>query len=184
MKFNCDSQNAKSWQIRAEKAVDLLCDATITSISEEKILQIGDFGCGNERLKEILAGKINCPFAYYGYDLYPQLESTYAINLEVEIPSKKFDIIFCLGLLEYLTCVDNFLANLAQICRWTIISYVVGDSGFYSLQDVQEKGWLNHYLIRELEAKFAQNNFNKNSFLLINQGKTGLWLLQSKIFVN
>jgi hypothetical protein len=180
MKFNCDTQNAQSWQIRAEKAVEILANSNLIKSDRHQELKIADFGCGNERLKIILDRQLNKKFQYYGYDLYPQDNNTYKLDLENEMPSLNFDIIFCLGLLEYLNSLNFFFEKLAKKCKFAAISYVVGDSKIYSPEDVINKGWVNHYCIKELESKL-EPFFLKQDFQLISKGKTGLWLLQSKV---
>jgi hypothetical protein len=180
MKFNCDSQNSLSWQIRAEKAVDFLNEIIINPIDNNQSLKVGDFGCGNERLKVILQQKTAIPFEYYGFDLEPQIKTTHRINLDQEMPSSYFDFVFCLGLLEYLQSVDSFLSRLAKICKFAIISYVVSDSGIYTLKDTKKMGWLHHYSIDNLEALLKKNDFSIVNFELINNKKTGLWLLKQQ----
>lgn len=180
MKFNCDTQNAQSWQIRAEKAVGILVNSDFIRAEEGEELKIADFGCGNERLKIILDRQLNKKFQYYGYDLHPQNKNTYQLDLENEMPSLNFDVIFCLGLLEYLNSVELFFQKLSRKCFLSVISYVVGDSKIYTSEDVVNKGWLNHYSIEDLESKF-DSFFVKQDFQLISSGKTGLWLLKSKV---
>ncbi|QMS90669.1 class I SAM-dependent methyltransferase [Nostoc edaphicum CCNP1411] len=182
MRFNCDSQSAASWQIRAESAVEMFIANDISLTNNINPIRIADFGCGNERLKSVLIGKLGNQFDYYGYDLEPQLESTYKINLESEIPSLNFDIVFCLGLLEYISDIDNFLAKIPQISNFYLMSYVIRDSGAYSPADILQKGWLHHYSCQELERKFKNNDLIKIKFNLTNKDKTGLWLLQSHSF--
>jgi 2-polyprenyl-3-methyl-5-hydroxy-6-metoxy-1,4-benzoquinol methylase len=179
MNFNCDSQNSTSWQMRADEAVTLLLESKICLNNQERKLQISDFGCGNRRLKNILNSRLGVCFEYYGYDLQPQSDETYQIDLESEIPSRHFDIVFCLGLLEYLKDVDVFFANISRISTLIIVSYVIKDSKLYSPADIQQKQWLHHYSCQELENKMS--GFTIANFRLINQGKTGLWLLKSNV---
>ncbi|MEH2255590.1 class I SAM-dependent methyltransferase [Nostoc sp.] len=182
MRFNCDSQSAESWQIRAESAVEMLIANDISLINNINPIKIADFGCGNERLKSVLTAKLGNQFDYYGYDLQPQLESTYKINLESEMPSLNFDVVFCLGLLEYIGDLDNLLAKISEISNFYLISYVVSDSGAYSPTDISKKVWLHHYSCQELEIKFKKNYLIQKKFKLTNEGKTGLWLLQNHSF--
>jgi SAM-dependent methyltransferase len=182
MRFNCDYQNAESWQIRADNAVEMLLANNAVASKPEIPLKIADFGCGNEKLKPILQSRINHLIDYYGYDLQPQLESTSKINLEHEIPSLKFDVVFCLGLLEYLSNLDNLFANIAQICNFALISYVIRDSGAYSQTEIFQNAWLHHYSCAEIEIKFLNNQLIKQDFGLTNKGKTGLWLLKSEFY--
>ena len=178
MKFNCDSQNAESWHIRAESAVDMLLMLDTSFISQNK-LKIADFGCGNERIKNILTRKLGNKFDYYGYDLYPQQESTYKMDISKNMPQLKFDVIFCLGLLEYLQNLNNVFLNLSRVSKFFVISYVISDSKIYSQADVSQKQWLHHYSIKELESKLLNSNLVKKCYQTIGNGKTGLWLFES-----
>lgn len=182
MKFNCDTQNAQSWEIRAEKAVQILANSDFIKNNRQDELKIADFGCGNEKLRSILTTKLEkIKFDYYGYDLEPQLETTFKINLEREMPSLHFDVVFCLGLLEYLYDLDLFLLRVSQISKFLIISYVFSNSGCYSHQHISQKGWLHHYSALDLETKFEKYNYGKQDFKITNNGKTGLWMLQNEI---
>jgi SAM-dependent methyltransferase len=180
MKFNCDYQNAENWQIRAENAVEiLLANTSIILVNQKDGIKIADFGCGNERLKPLLMAKLGNEIDYYGYDLEPQLKSTYKINLEYEIPELKFDVIFCLGLLEYVTNLENLFANISQICNFAIVSYVTCDSGAYNTSDILNNKWQHHYSCQEIEMKFQTSQLTRKYFKLTDKGKTGLWLVQS-----
>ena len=181
MKFNCDYQDSESWRIRAENAVEMLLANNPILVNPEYRIKIADFGCGNERLKSILSDRLGNKFDYYGYDLEPQLESTYKINLEYEIPKLNFDVIFCLGLLEYLSNLENLFTNFSQICSLAVVSYVISDSGAYSQSDILQNRWQHHYSCEEIEIKFHNNQLISKDFKLTNKGKTGLWLVQSNV---
>ena len=54
------------------------------------------------------------------------------------------------------------------------------DSNVYSLEDIRKKGWSHHYCIQDLETLFGKYNFFTIDFELINNNKTGLWVLKQQ----
>jgi hypothetical protein len=69
------------------------------------------------------------------------------------LPDREFDVVFALGLLEYLSDLEDFLAGLRRICTFAIFSYSVFDSaGPLSEPEREARGWRTHYTRGQLEA--------------------------------
>src|SRR5829696_772201 len=96
--FNCADQQSPSWQERAVVAVDLLRESLAGDPHTSAPLTIADFGAGNERLRDVLAERLGRTHTYHPYDLQPQQPTTASMNLAAELPDRRFDAIFCLGL--------------------------------------------------------------------------------------
>ena len=101
-RFNCQDQTKSSWELRAEEAVRLLGKFSARIRAGDRRVQIGDFACGNERLRPLLEREIGPAFDYHGYDLHPQSPSVERLDLSQSVPARTFDAVFCLGILEYL----------------------------------------------------------------------------------
>jgi len=177
--FNCRDQNCNSWKIRAQSAACLWNENKLAPLSEK--YKIADFGCGNERLRGILSGEIAKDFTYDGFDKFPQKKCTRKIDLEDVLPHVNFDVIFCLGLLEYIRSIPALFNRMSRISRQVVVSYVVSDSQTYSDQAVRDRGWLSHYSTSEFEDLFKASNFKIQKRKAIDRGKTVLWLLKNRV---
>jgi SAM-dependent methyltransferase len=174
--FNCDRQG--EWDERAEKAVSLWVEHEADWLPKAHApLHVADFGAGNERLRPLLANALNVDHVYHPYDLHPQRQSTTRLDVSRGLPDRDFDLGICLGLLEYLPSVSDFLADLHRRCRFAITSYVTRD-GPAALPHEQrlELGWANHFSRAELEAEFAAAGFRPIATTTVEQGITNLWL--------
>jgi SAM-dependent methyltransferase len=176
--FNLDLSDSPSWDERAEAAATLLMAAERSVPVDSNTLRIADFGCGDERLKRVLADRLSQPHRYQGYDLLPQGETVVEIDLRRSLPDEEFDVVFCLGLLEYIDPLAPFLARLHGRYPAVLVSYVVADPP-KPLRKWQRRsrGWRNHYTTAALEREFDRVGFIRTDFRLTNQGRTGLWLL-------
>lgn len=177
-RFNCADQRQATWEQRAERAVELLTASPIAARSERsQTLHIGDFGCGNERLRAILHKELQGPFAYRGYDLHPQSPDVTRIDLQHELPRERFDIVFCLGVLEYLSDAEAFVRRLGSACQAAIVSYVTTDaSDSLSSPERRQRGWLNDFTRAELEDIFSRNGWVRGDVMTTPDARTVVWL--------
>lgn len=174
--FNCDRQD--EWHERAERAMRLWCEHEADWKSKVGFpLQVADFGAGNERLRPLLASELSVEHAYHPYDLHPQLPSTTRLDVSRGLPDRDFDLGICLGLLEYLPNVPDFLAEVRERCRFAIASYVPRDS---PAQIPHEQrlglGWITHFSREELDAELASAGFRQIDATAVEQGTTTIWL--------
>ena len=173
--FNLQGQNSEQWLNRAEIAVSFL--RSIKFPTGNKILKIADLGCGDRKIEYYLQ-KANFNFEYTGYDIMPQRDDIRAINLNEELPNQSFDVIFCLGVLEYINNIDIFLGGVREIAEYLVLSYTVADSGRYKKEELQKYGWQHHYRINEIDHICEKNGFTKKKFMLIDHNRIALWLLK------
>jgi hypothetical protein len=144
-------------------------------------LDIADLGCGSERLRGVIEEHLDQRFTYQGYDLQPQVPGTIGMDLGCELPPREFDLVFALGLLEYLPDVGWFLAGLARTASFAVVSYVVADApDDLSEDDRRRRGWINHYSREDVVTLFDRAGFAVLESLVIEEGRTGLWLLESR----
>jgi hypothetical protein len=179
-RFSCHEQESESWESRAERATSLWLEVIAgDALSSEHLLQMADFGCGDEKLRKVLASKLGRAFEYHGYDLHPQNSSVEEFDLEEGMPAAHFDVVFCLGLLEYVNDLDGFLGRMHQVCRYAVVSFVISDAGAYSKQNARRRGWVSEYSRDQLADKLSKSGFIIRKFALANEKTTGLWVLES-----
>jgi hypothetical protein len=182
-RFNLHLQADPSWQARAELAVEMWerKGRPLHDREPARPLAIGDLGCGSERLRGVLEDRLEDRFTYEGYDLQPQAPETVRLDLGRELPGRDFDLVFSLGLLEYLPDLEWFLRGVAKISRFAVISYVVADSpDDLSDRDRRQRGWVNHNSRRQLSELCEGGGFSVLESLMIEEGRTGMWLLESR----
>jgi len=174
-KYNCQDQDHSSWDERAEAAVGLLASAS--SELSAGPLEIADFGCGNERLRGVLSERLALPFQYQGYDLHPQSEHVERLDVKRSLPQRRFDVVFCLGLVEYLQDVELFVRRLADVCSTAVASYVVTDAAAaLSSAERRKRRWLSDYTKTELEEIFQSSGFVCEASTTVDNGATEIWL--------
>jgi hypothetical protein len=179
--FNLDSIGSPRWDERARAAVDLLSKHAPPS-ARERALRIADFGCGDERLRRTLESDFAGRVDYVGFDLLPQTDSVVPIDLRRELPRRPFDVIFCLGLLEYVDDPRAFLQRVrAQYPdALVVVSYAIYDSPRpLRRRERRARGWLTDYTRAGFARELDGCGFACLDETTVNEGRTGLWLLRS-----
>jgi hypothetical protein len=144
-------------------------------------LQIADLGCGNERLRGVLTERLSEPFRYQGYDLHPQVPSTIRLDVRDALPGQ-YDVAFCLGLLEYLPDLEQFLPRVARFSRFAIVSYVLADSPqALTHEERRKRGWTSSYARSEFVGLCERSGLGAQRFSAIDRGSSGLWLFNSTV---
>jgi hypothetical protein len=175
-RYNCRDQCSPAWEERAEEAVTLLVASPIDLTARPR-LQVGDLGAGNQRLLRVLERDLAVPIEYHAYDLHPQAKEVHRIDLQRELPTRVFDVVFCLGLLEYLRDLDQFVSRLRSICRCAVVSYVITDPpDSLTPAERRERSWLSDLTQMGLEELFRRHSYTRQVFALTNAGRTGLWV--------
>ena len=129
----------------------------------------------------MLESRLGDGFAYQGYDLQPQVPSAIRLDLRRELPEREFDVVFCLGLLEYLPDLEGFLAGVGRISPLAVVSYVIADSpDELSERERMDRGWVNHYSRAQFPALCKRAGHVVRDSLLIEEGRTVLCLLESR----
>jgi hypothetical protein len=177
--FNTSRQ--AEWGQRAEAAVDLWMAAGDAVGADGGRLRVADFGAGNERLRGILASKLTTAHDYFPYDLHPQKPSTQPLDVLQTLPGDRFDLVFCLGLIEYIPLDNRFLQRLSESCRFAILSYVVTDSSLRLTERQREAaGWRSHLSAEQFGSLLEASNFRPVSMRRTDGDQTGLWLAESR----
>lgn len=182
--FNLHEQDSPTWHERAEAAVELLAaNAGALGLADGgEPLQIADLGCGNERLRGVLNRALEIPHTYQGYDLQPQTRTSLALDVERELPANGFDVVFCLGLVEYVRDLRWFLRRLASRFGVAVISYAIADSPVaLSPRQRRSRGWRTHHTRQSVADEFIQCGFDWRHVALVNEGRTSIWLLRSSV---
>lgn len=177
-RFNCARQN--EWDERAERALDLLSNHRECAPEGGTAIAIADFGAGNERLRGLLEERLRLELDYFPYDLHPQLSTTARLDLAREVPDRQFDVVVCLGLLEYLPSVPELARSLRDLCRCALVSYVTSD-GLVAMPHAQrlEHGWTTHLAAAEVESAFGDAGFRQLGKAEAESGITTIWLWQN-----
>jgi hypothetical protein len=177
--FNLADADSPRWDERAETAVALLAGHVGDLRRDAGVaLRIADFGAGTERLRDVLETHLEEPHTYRPFDLHPQSETVVVMDVTRELPDADFDVVFCLGLLEYVQGLERFLATLSQRYATLVISYTVFDAPHrLTPRERRERGWLTDYTRAGLEREFERLALRIRDFALTNQGRTGVWVL-------
>jgi hypothetical protein len=174
-RFNCHDQDEASWDDRADQAVGLLAAAEAASSGAR--LTVADLGAGNQRLRSVLERMLAAPVDYHAYDIRPQAENVRRLDVQKALPEQRFDVVFCLGLLEYLRDLDDFVCRVGKICRYAVVSYVITDPpDALDSSARRDRGWLTDLTRSGLEDLFDRHGYTRESFAFTNAGHTGVWL--------
>lgn len=177
--FNLADSASPRWEERAETAVALLAANAENLRWDRSVgLRIADFGAGNERLQRVLASRLRQPHRYAAFDLHPQSERVVELDVTRELPNDDFDVVFCLGLLEYVEPLRPFLAKLGERYSALLISYTLFDAPHpLTRRERRKRGWLTDYTRAELQRELESLGFETRGFRLTNQERTGVWLV-------
>lgn len=150
--YNLKDQSSPTWEERYELAVQLMLEsgaAIDAKTGKPRHIKIADLGCGNERLadvlhEEVVRSALAVSFDYQGYDILPQSQAVIQMDLNRDFPRRRYDVVFALGLLEYLDDPNDFFRRLRRITDCAVMSYVFDDLDSHSREERQTIGWKNH----------------------------------------
>jgi SAM-dependent methyltransferase len=174
--FNLVGQKSDKWTKRTEAAVALLSYLPRSG----KPLVIGDFGCGDGKVLRTLNEKAGVSFDYFGYDLIPQQDKVTKMDFSKDFPDKTFDLVFSLGLVEYLEKINFYFSNLSKHCGHVILSCIISDTGHYTKQQATNNGWVNYLSSTDLVKIITENNFEILESKILDNGVTYLAILKNK----
>jgi len=131
-----------------------------------------DIGCGKEALRKYIPNTVK----YYGCDLVKRSDDTIVcdFNRGIYPPIKRYDYVFCSGVLEYINDLEHFLNTIKNYGECLIVSYAPKTT---DIDDRIRSGWVNHYTYNELVDLFNQLGYwvitettwkNQNIFYLTN----------------
>lgn len=175
-RYNCGKQG--EWDERANAAVALVSEHVANrERAGSGSVRIADFGAGNERLRLLLQAELQSTLDYRSYDLHPQLPTTTRLDVAREMPDADFDVVFCLGLLEYLPSIPDLARRLGTVCRFALVSYVTSDSPVAIPHEERLRhGWTTHLTAKEIEAAFERAGFRLAGRTTSDGEATTLWL--------
>ena len=113
--------------------------------------RVADIGAGHEPVRRALLDR-GFDMDYEAFDIDPQSSDVRRLNLATETPDGPFDVVFCLGLFEYLPDVADAFGRLATVTTALCHSYVTFDETNMSLTDRRRNGWTSHLSRREVES--------------------------------
>jgi hypothetical protein len=142
-------------------------------------LRIADLGAGNERLRGVLDTQLGIPHEYRAYDLHPQQATTTELDLEQELPAEHFDVVFCLGLLEYLHDLDWVFSGLTKICESALLSYTIFDGAEHlSPKERRVRGWVSDLTLNDVGEHLRRAGFHELDFATVSRGRTAIWMVK------
>jgi hypothetical protein len=180
--YNLDDASSPRWEERAEAAVALLA-ANLDAVApgDPASLRIADFGAGDERLARALAARLERDHRYTAFDIRPQRSTVVQLDVRQALPTQPFDVVCCLGLLEYVERLGIFLRRLAEQYPTALLSYTVRDApNPLSRRERRKRGWLSHHTTADLERELAEAGFVVLDFVAANERRTGIWLVSSQ----
>lgn len=180
--YNLDDSSSPRWEERAEAAVVLLA-ANLDAVApaDPATLRIADFGAGDERLARALAARLERDHRYTAFDIRPQRSTVVQLDVRQALPTQPFDVVCCLGLLEYVERLGIFLRRLAEQYPTAVLSYTVRDApNPLSRRERRKRGWLSHHTTADLERELAEAGFVVLDFVAANERRTGIWLVSSQ----
>lgn len=180
-RFNCQDQDDPNWDERAIEAARLLAHDLDSHGPTPLPIDVGDLGCGNERLRDALHHELGRPFRYRGYDLHPQSSTVEYLDAQRDLPAREFDALFCLGLLEYIDDLESLAMRVRDICDRLIVSYVISDSSERLTESERAaRGWRHHYTQNEFEAIFSRCGLAIENSVRVEAGRTVVWLWRTQ----
>jgi Methyltransferase domain len=180
--YNLDDAASPRWEERAEAAVALLA-ANFDAVAPPRSgsVRIADFGAGDERLRRTLARGLGRPHRYTAFDIRPQRSAVVELDVREALPTQPFDVVICLGLLEYVDPLAVFLRRLAERYPTALVSYTVLDApNPLSRRERRKRGWLSHHTTADLDRELTAAGFEVVDVVMSNERRTGIWLVRSR----
>ncbi len=133
------------WSERARRAVELL---TASRPATDSAVHVADFGCGRQTLRALLPAT----WTYTPFDYMRRSVDTVIWDLNRGCPDGTFDVIFLLGVLEYLQDPIGLLAQVVPNCHYLVFSY----HGPTDPARRRRQGWISHLTFELIEKVLAE----------------------------
>lgn len=134
-------------------------------ISEKEIMSIADIGCGEGSNLSFLKSKFP-DASLFGFDISSaaieaakkNIDAEFELlNIQTEIPSKKFDLVFCSDVVEHLEDDTGAIKNIKHITnKYALIATVQGRMR----PNEKSIGHIRNYGYGELKQKIENAGFN------------------------
>lgn len=132
-------------------------------------LQVADFGCGQQELRHLLPQG----WSYAPYDYRSRSADTRICDFSQSVPDCQHDVIFMLGVLEYLPNPARLLRQALTEARWTVFSCVCGWAPLRSFRE----GWNCRLSWSEVEEIISQTGAKVRAYRDWGKGG-GLWVCE------
>lgn len=136
---------------------------------DEPALNVADFGCGQQKLRTLLPQG----WSYAPYDYRSRSPDTRVCDFSETLPDCRHDVIFMLGVLEYLPAPAKLLRQALSQARWTVFSCVYGWAPLRSLRE----GWSRRLSWSEVEQCIAESGAQVRAYQDWGKGG-GLWVCE------
>ena len=115
---------------------------------DAKSLSVGDYGCGRQELRL----KMPAEWDYTPYDHQMRSVDTVVCDFDNQLPEMRHDVIFCLGVLEYVRQPGRLLAHALRQGRWVVFSNFEG----WNPWRAWKQGWRGRLTGDEREQIFEE----------------------------
>lgn len=132
--------------------------------------EVADYGCGRQQLKTLLPAG----WSYVPYDWTPRSPDTRVCDLAVAAPTGTHEIIFMLGVLEYMPDPARLLSHALNQARWTVFSCFCG----WSPLRAWKQGWRGRLSRRAVERVLQGANVQVRAYQDW-RGDGGLWVCEN-----
>lgn len=122
----------------------LTLEALKKHVDMNKTYSVADYGSGQQTLRRLIGSN----WTYTPYDFYKRTDDTVLINFNEELPRQSHDIIFCLGVFEYLNKPYDLLQTIINNAPYGIISY----TAFTNEETRERNGWKNNLTLEDIES--------------------------------
>lgn len=142
-------ENILEWPDRLLTALDII--SPLLAADGTKKVRIADYGCGKQTLRRIIPSD----WIYTPYDYCSRSKDTIICDFNNnEMPEGIYEVIFCMGVMEYLDQPLELLLHAINNSTYVIFSY----NGFTSEERRILQGWRNNLTFFEIEHFIIDNN--------------------------
>lgn len=156
-----------SWSERMQTAWALFHQV----LTSDTPLQVGDYGCGRQELRALLPED----WTYVPYDWTARSPDTQVCDLATDPPEERHDVIFILGVLEYMPVPAALLSHALTHARWTVFSCFCG----WSPLRAWRQGWRGRLSRRAVERLIKDTGVQVRAY---QDWRTdgGLWVCENE----
>lgn len=132
--------------------------------------EVADYGCGRQELRALLPAG----WRYVPYDWTARSTDTRVCDLAVAPPTDAHEIIFMLGVLEYMPDPARLLTHALTHARWTVFSCFCG----WSPLRAWRQGWRGRLSRRAVERVLQSTGVQVRAYQDW-RGDGGLWVCEN-----
>lgn len=136
-------------------------DELVASIATEEYKRVLDLGCGMQGIRNVLNY-----YEYVGVDMHKTTSETIIVDLEYTDFSEKFhgfDLVLCLGVMEYLNDPRRFLERASKCGKEIIVSCFEKETPIGYWEQVMTREYLDDWFLNNGFRKAAEVKRGKYS---------------------